>query len=120
MENTTTSSETLAEALKLLEDAAKQKKEELKTVMSDKYTHLRKLMRENESGLVESLAHVRRQATDAATHARDAGIEKACALAGQVDQTVHHNPWPFIGGTAAVGLLLGFILGRVPRKCHHQ
>jgi len=25
---------------------------------------------------------------------------------------VHRNPWPYIGGTAAIGLLLGYILGR--------
>ena len=35
------SSENIAEALKLLEEAAKQKKDELRAVMSDKYTHLR-------------------------------------------------------------------------------
>jgi ElaB/YqjD/DUF883 family membrane-anchored ribosome-binding protein len=29
-----------------------------------------------------------------------------------VDKSVHRNPWPYIGGTAAVALLLGYILGR--------
>ena len=36
-----TSSEKLSEALELLEEAAKQKKEELRSVMSDKYKHLK-------------------------------------------------------------------------------
>jgi len=40
-----TSNEKISEALKLLEDAAKQKKDELKSVMSDKYTHLRNVYR---------------------------------------------------------------------------
>ena len=29
-----------------------------------------------------------------------------------VDDKVHNNPWPVIGGSFLVGLLLGFILGK--------
>ena len=28
------------------------------------------------------------------------------------DKSVHRNPWPYIAGTAAAGLLLGYFLGR--------
>ena len=51
-------------------------------------------------------------AVEAAIHAKDIGIEKAREMASDVDQHVHRNPWPYIGGTAVVGLLLGYILGR--------
>jgi ElaB/YqjD/DUF883 family membrane-anchored ribosome-binding protein len=107
-----TSSENIAEALKLLEEAAKQKKDELMTVMSDKYTNLRSLIMENESSLMKSLTNAKDHALDAATHAKDVGVEKVREVAHDVNKSVHHNPWAYIAGTAAVGVLLGYILGR--------
>jgi ElaB/YqjD/DUF883 family membrane-anchored ribosome-binding protein len=107
-----TSGQKIAEALELLEDAAKQKKDELKSAMSDKYTHLKNAIVETEESLVKSLAHARTQAMEAAAHAKDVAVDKACEVARGVDKSVHTNPWPYIGGTAAIGLLLGYILGR--------
>ena len=114
MENTSThtSDENIAAALKLLEEAAMQKKDELKSVIADKYTHLRSALVETESGLVKSLADAKRQAAEAAARVKDVSVEKACEIAHDVDKNVHQNPWAYIAGTAAVGVLLGFILGR--------
>ena len=107
-----TNSESIAAALKLLEEAAKQKKDELRTVMSDKYTNLRSLIMEDDSSLMKSLSDARKHAVEAAVHAKDAGVEKAREIARDVDKSVHQNPWPYIAGSAAVGALLGYILGR--------
>jgi ElaB/YqjD/DUF883 family membrane-anchored ribosome-binding protein len=112
MEQTQTSSENFAAALKLLEEAAKQKKDELKAVMSDKYTNLRSLILEKEGTLMKSLATAKDQAFEMTAHATEAGVEKAREIAGDVDKNVHQNPWPYIGGSALVGVLLGYILGR--------
>ena len=115
MENTNTSNENIAAALKLLEEAALQKRDELKSVMSDKYTHLKSVIVETESGLVKALADAKKHAAEAALHAKDVGVEKARELVGDVDKNVHRNPWPYIGGTAVISLLLGWILGRNPK-----
>ena len=115
MENTNTSSENIAEALKLLEEAAKQKKDELRTVMTDKYSHLKSLIVESESSLAKSLSDAKKHAAEAAAHAKEVSVEKAKELAGDVDKSVHRNPWPYIGGTAVISLLLGYILGRNPK-----
>ena len=112
MEHTATSSENIAEALKLLEHAATQKKDELKSVLSGKYSNLRTLIAENEVNLVNSLAHAKEQALVAVAHAKDVSIEKAREVAHDVDKSVHQNPWPYIAGTAVVGLLFGYVLGR--------
>src|ERR1035437_5588767 len=103
-----TSSEKISEALKLLEEAATQKKDELKSVMSDKYAHLRSVIVEAESSLVKSLSDARKHAV----HAKDVGVDKARELAIDADESVHRNPWLYIAGSAGVGLLLGYILGR--------
>jgi len=106
------SSENIGAALKLLEEAAKQKKDELRTIMSDKYTNLRSLILENETSLMESLTTVKDHAFEAATDVKEAGVEKAREVARDVDEGVHQNPWPYIGGSAVVSVLLGYILGR--------
>lgn len=107
-----TSNDKIAEALKLLEEAAKQKKDELKTVLADKYTNLKDLIIENESSLMKSLTLTKDHAIEAVSHARDVSIEKAREMAGNVDKNVHQNPWAYIAGTAAVGLIAGYLLGR--------
>ena len=105
------SSENIAAALRLLEETAKQKKDELRTLMSDKYTNLRSLIIENESSLMKSLTTAKDHALGAATDAKEASVEKAREIARDVDQDVHQNPRPYIAGSAAVGVLLGYILG---------
>ena len=112
METTHTSSENIAEALKLLEEAAKLKKDELRTVLSDKYTNLKDLVMEHESTLAKSLSDAKKHALEAAARAKEVSVEKGKELAGDVDKRVHQNPWPFIAGSAVFGLLLGAILGR--------
>ena len=107
-----TSNENIAEALKLLEHAATQKKDELKSVMSDKYANLRSLIMETEGGLMKSLVNAKVHAIEAVAHAKDVGVEKVRDIARDVDKSAHQNPWPYIAGTAAAGLLLGYILGR--------
>ncbi len=105
------SSEKISEALKLLEEAAEQKRDELKNLMSDKYTHLRSALSETESTLVKSLADAKRHAAEAARHAKEVGVDKTREIAGDVDKNVRQNPWAYIGGTAVISLLLGYILG---------
>ena len=112
MEQTQTSGENFAAALKLLEEAAKQKKEELRAVLSDKYTNLRSLILEKEGSFMKSLATAKDQAFEMTAHAKDASVEKAREIAGDVDENVHQNPWPYIAGSAVVGVLLGYIMGR--------
>jgi len=107
-----TSSEKISEALKLLEEAAIQKKDELKSVMTNKYTHLKNVIVETEGNLAKTLSNAKKQAVEAAAHAKDVSIEKAREIALDVDESAHRNPWPYIAGTAVVGLLLGYILGR--------
>ena len=92
----TTSDAKISEALELLNEAAKQKKDELKGLLSHKYAHIREAM------------------TAGIEDAQDAfvqGKEKAMELAGDVDKRVHKDPWIYIAGAAAASLLLGYFMG---------
>ncbi len=109
MENT--SNENIAAALKILEEAALQKKDELKTAMSDKFTNLKGLIVEGECSLRKSLAIAKGQVLETAAVVKEASVEKAREIASDVDKSVHQNPWHYIAGSAVAGMLLGYILG---------
>jgi ElaB/YqjD/DUF883 family membrane-anchored ribosome-binding protein len=89
------------EALQLLNDVAREKKAELRDMVSRKYTDLKSAL----GGAAEKMQ-------DQAEKTYTEGKEKVIELASAVDDTVHKNPWPYLGGTALGFLVLGFIFGR--------
>ena len=108
----TTSNEKISEALKLLEEAAKDKKDEIRNLVTNKYTHLKGALVDAEHSASEVLTAAQKRAVEALIHARDVSTEKVKVCATVVDDQVHANPWPYIGGSALVALLAGYIMGR--------
>ena len=112
MEQTLSNNEKIAEALRLLEDAAKGKKEELRTLVSNKYHNLKDALGEAELDMAAAVAAARKRTMEAAQQAKDLGLVKAKEIAADVDEQVRDNPWPYMGGVAVAALLIGYILGR--------
>jgi ElaB/YqjD/DUF883 family membrane-anchored ribosome-binding protein len=102
-----TSNAKISEALELLNEAAKEKKDELKGLMANRYSHIREAMT---SG-VEHGKEVLKHAQDITQEAIVQGKEKVIEIASDVDKRVHKDPWPYIAGAAAVSLLLGYFMG---------
>jgi len=92
------------EALELLNAVAHDRKADLEAAVKDKYTDF--------TSLVSALGD---QAKNRATEKYHAGKQRVVDAAGDIDETVHRNPWAFIGGAALTGLLLGLLLGRSRR-----
>jgi ElaB/YqjD/DUF883 family membrane-anchored ribosome-binding protein len=88
------------EALDLLNELAKEKKAELQGMVSEKYSHLKSAL----GGASERLQDQERE-----TFAQ--GEEKVREFAFTIDEKVHKNPWPYLGGTALGFLILGLLLG---------
>ncbi len=103
-----TSSEKISEALKLLEEAAKEKKDDIKKMVEEKYLGLRDIL----SDTALNMAEMKRKAVEAAKKAGEVTWEKSKEAAAVVDENVRKNPWYYIGGVAVSALLLGYILGR--------
>lgn len=112
MNTVTASAEKIAEALKLLEAAAMEKKSELQNLLKGKYSHLKEAFSDKEEDLAKALAAARKHALESARHATEVGTERAKEIAAEVDEKVRENPWPYIGGVALGALLVGYILGR--------
>lgn len=89
------------EALELLEAAAAEEKSELTAMIGDGYDSLKEFV-----GTLGS--DVQREVTSA----YKAGKTKVRAAACEVDSHVHANPWAYIGCSAALGLLVGFLVSR--------
>jgi ElaB/YqjD/DUF883 family membrane-anchored ribosome-binding protein len=93
------------EALALLNELAKDKTAELKDMISAKYGNLKSAL----GGVAGRMQHGARE-----THAR--GQKRAEELASNADTGVRKNPWPYLGGTALVFLVLGCFFGGRFRK----
>lgn len=83
--DTSTNNKKFEEALHLLNEAAKEKREEIARLLTDRFDHLK----------------------DAVSQGRERAVE----VFEEVDTKVKKNPWPYIGGAAIGALLLGYILG---------
>lgn len=108
MNTATHSNEKIADALKLLNEAAQEKKSDVASMISDKYESLKQIILDSEKSAEHAFVRGQKRVTDAAVQAKDFGVKKA----KEVDEHVHDNPWPYIGGAALVGILFGYILGR--------
>ncbi len=102
-----TSNAKISEALELLNEAAKEKKDELKGLMANRYSHIREAMTSSIEHGKEILKHTQ----DLTQQAIVQGKEKVKEIAGDVDKRVHKDPWVYIAGTAVASLLLGYLMG---------
>jgi ElaB/YqjD/DUF883 family membrane-anchored ribosome-binding protein len=97
----------ISEALELLNEAAKEKKDEFKGLIANRYSHIREAMLSGVDHGKEVLKHAQDITQEAIVQSR----EKVVEIASDVDKRVHKDPWPYIAGAAVASLLLGFLMG---------
>lgn len=102
-----TSNSKITEAFELLNEAAKEKKSEMKELMTDRYSHIKQAVLEGTTQgkqILEKAQHVAKEAIAGAG-------ETVKKTATKVDKSVRENPWPYVGGVAVASLILGFFMG---------
>jgi ElaB/YqjD/DUF883 family membrane-anchored ribosome-binding protein len=101
MTHTAANTERLDEALAHLNEAAKERREDIQKLLAEKYTDLR-----------SALGGAARASGDWFKEEGREVADTAKLAAGTVDHSVRKHPWYYIGGAAVGALLLGFLLGR--------
>lgn len=112
MSEATNSSKKFEEALQLLNEAAREKKDEIQKLLGDKYGHIRSVIEDAASEGKDRLDRFRDQAGER----WEEGQEQAIRAAKEIDKNVRQNPWPYIGGVAVGALVLGFLMGSSRRN----
>ena len=92
----------IKEALQLLENAAISDVDDLKQIFSSEYKNLRKAI----------VKHAPHEVLDKLKEAKDFSVDCTLDKAKIIDESVHANPWLYIGGAALLAGLLGIIVGR--------
>lgn len=106
--NAKESSKKIQEALDLLNEAARDKKEEFEDIMTGKYSELK-------STLLDMEAQAEKGAEQGAERAKELGQEAREVVnqkAHQIDEHVHQDPWKVLGWSVAGAFMVGFLLGR--------
>jgi ElaB/YqjD/DUF883 family membrane-anchored ribosome-binding protein len=104
------------EALDLLNEAAKEKKDEVYKLIGEKYLNIKDSILEAFSESKTVIDDAKKSVSDAVVNGVQAGQEKIKEKAEEVDSRVRENPWPFLGGVAAVCLAVGFFISRRRRE----
>ena len=110
--NHSDSNKKFQEALELLNEAAREKKDEIQGLLGDKYSDIRQIIEQAAKKQQKTL----KQAQRLAGEWMEGGEETLRDVASEVDEKVHENPWQYIAGAAVGALLLGFILGSSSRN----
>ena len=96
------------EALTLLNEAAKGQKDEISSLISDKYKDLKSSIVD-----LESKAESRtEEGLDRLKELKDAAAGQAKSAAGVVDRHAHEDPWKTFGWTVLGALAVGVLIGR--------
>lgn len=103
-----TSNAKITEALELLNEAARERKDELKGLLNNKYAHIHQVVAEKIDHGKDMLEGIKKSAEF--TLLKDE--YKIKEALGEADKKVRENPWPYIAGAAACSLILGYLMGR--------
>ncbi len=101
MSTTRAADENLHQALAHLNEAARERREEIRKLVDEEYGHLRNAFGGAARASAGWMSEQGKEVTDTA---------KATATA--VDKHVRSHPWHYVGGAAAAGFLTGLIIGR--------
>ncbi|MDK2857637.1 MAG: hypothetical protein PWQ29_1299 [Verrucomicrobiota bacterium] len=97
----------ISEALELLNEAAREQKNEFSGLIADKYDDLKKAMMSVESEIeAKALRGVRKM--QEVSQEASAGIKH---VAENVDKKAHEDPWKTFSWVIAGAFIVGFLLG---------
>jgi len=106
-------SKNIAEALKLLNEAAAEEATEIHDLIKKNYPELKEnLFGKKERLKKKSYDTIKSKVSEKFVNARRVSEKPIKEMGTKVNDHVHGNPWPFIGTIALLSFILGLIAGR--------
>ncbi|MCB0404327.1 MAG: hypothetical protein KDD51_06040 [Bdellovibrionales bacterium] len=102
------SPEKLNEALKILEQAAREQREEVRELVTEKFHNLKQALESVEP----ELKRVGNTVVAFANKVGQAGSEEVKEAAKKVNADAHNRPWPYVGVAALAGCIFGYFIAK--------
>lgn len=102
----------LSHALEVLNGAADDSAEEIRRMINTDYNKLKNVLSEVKPNVRSAFGEVKEVTAETVSQAKDKVVTATKETAQKVDESVHKNPWIYLGGVATVSTLAGFLLGR--------
>ncbi len=103
--------ESIDQALKLLDSVAKSHSQEIKRKVVNDYQGLKDIISKSERGDDKKILDYVSNLESTYRNIQNRTVDMAKKASTKVDQTAHENPWYFVGGAAIAGSFLGLFLG---------
>lgn len=98
----------ISDALKLLDEAAAEKRDEVANLISEKYHHLRDTLGEVRPVIQRAADNV----IAFAAEAKEKGAQRVDEAVRQIDRSAHDHPWGYVAAAGIGGLVLGLLFSR--------
>lgn len=102
--------ESIDQALKLLDNAARSHSDEIKRKVVNDYKGLREVITKSEHDKNNQINDYISNLESQYQKLQGKTVDLAKMVSGRVDQSAHKNPWYYVGGAAIAGSVLGLFL----------
>ncbi|MBX7232113.1 MAG: hypothetical protein K1X29_08510 [Bdellovibrionales bacterium] len=109
----------LSHALSILNEAADDSAQEIRRMVNSDYEKLRDLFDGTKPKIKRAFGEIKGFADESIHLAKDKVVTTAKGAAENVDESVHQQPWMYLGCVAATSVLAGFLLGRNSVRVKH-
>jgi len=106
-------SDKIQSALKVLDDAASEKGQEIRSSISRSFKDLHHVLTELETGSEVAMEGLRKKGR----HLREVVQDRSAKMITEANRQFRTRPWLFIGGFALIGIGVGYL---VVRKMRHS
>lgn len=106
----------LNHALHILDEASDESASEIRSMLNKDYSKLKRLMNDMNPSIRTAMTEIKDAATTSMVQAKEKMVAGTKDAAIKLDQSVHKNPWVYLGGVATASALAGFLLGKQNKK----